>query len=66
MLKPSTTRVTLLMGDVKEDARCTLYNAVGEVIDEVSIEASILHLDSRGAVKLVLNGVSAVFECIEQ
>ena len=66
MLKPSTTRVTLLMGDVKEDARCTLYNAVGEVVDEVSIEASILHLDSRGAVKLVLNGVSAVFECIEQ
>ena len=66
VLKPSTTRVTLLMGDVKEDARCTLYNAVGEVIDEVSIEASILHLDSRGAVKLVLNGVSAVFECIEQ
>jgi hyaluronoglucosaminidase len=66
MLKPSTTRVTLLMGDVKEGARCTLYDAAGEVIDEVAVDASILHLDSRGAVKLSLQGVEAIYECVEQ
>lgn len=66
MLKPSTTRVTLLMGDVKEDACCTLYDATGEVIDEVAVDASILHLNSRGAVKLSLQGVEAIYECVEQ
>ena len=65
-LKPTTTRVTLLMGDVKEGARCVLYNADSEVLGEVNVESSILHLDTAGAVTLKLSGVGAVYECVER
>lgn len=65
-LKPSTIRVTLLMGDVADDARCTLYNAEGEVVNSIEVDASILHIDTAGAAMLKLTGVAAIFECVEQ
>jgi hyaluronoglucosaminidase len=65
-LKPSTTRVTLLMGDVAEGARCTVYNAAGEVVNDVEVGSCILHLDVTNAATLKLSGVSSVYECVEQ
>ena len=65
-LKPTTTRVTLLMGDVAEGARCELYGAEGELVNAVDVTSSILHLDVAGVTSLKLTGVTAVFECVEQ
>ena len=65
-LKPSTTRVTLLMGDVKEGARCTAYNAAGDVVNDVEVGSCILHLDVANVATLKLSGVSSVYECVEQ
>ena len=64
-LKPSTARVTLLMGDVKDDARCVLYDAEGKEVNAVDVKSSILHLDTAGVASLKLVGVAAVFECVE-
>ena len=66
VLKPSTTRVTLLMGDVTDGARCMLYNAENELVDVVDVNSSILHLDVAGVASIRLTGVNAVYECVEQ
>lgn len=64
-IKPSTKRITLLMGDVKADARCKVFDAEGAVIADVAVDKAILHLDVANAASLALTGVDAVFECVE-
>ena len=65
-LKEGTTRVTLLMGNVAEGARCKLYNRDGELVGDVAVESAILHLDSTDVATIELSGVAAVFECVEK
>ena len=64
-IKPTTKHITLLMGDVKADARCKVYDAEGAVIADVAVDKAILHLDVANAASLTLTGVDAVFECVE-
>ena len=65
-LKEGTTRVTLLMGNVAEGARCKLYNRDGALVGDIAVESAILHLNCADVATIELSGVASVFECVEK